>query len=98
MMKSQEPFCRLIEKYKCEYFLNENVAKMNEMDEYDDEMVIPRIPGILVFSPPSLGCPRFCSLYFGKAFWHVDGLGKYFERTPVVRRRSVWYVDGRDPS
>ena len=26
---------------------------MDEVDEYDDEMVIPRIPVIIVFSPAS---------------------------------------------
>ena len=32
-------------------FYDENDDKMDEVDEYDDEMVIPRIPVIIVFSP-----------------------------------------------
>ena len=30
-------------------FYDENDDKMDEVDEYDDEMVIPRIPVIIVF-------------------------------------------------
>ena len=36
-------------KINVNIFYDKNDGKMDEVDEYDDEMVIPRIPVIIVF-------------------------------------------------
>ena len=43
----------LIQNINVNIFYDENVVKMNKMDETDDSGGIPRTPAIIVFSPPN---------------------------------------------